>query len=103
MAYIKPFKGVVYNERETGDLSKVIAPPYDIIPKDMQNDLYRSSPYNIVRLELGKIKGSDSAADNRYTRSRRSFESWLRDKAMTQDKEESIYVILKDTKRARIA
>lgn len=92
MANIKPFKGVVYNEKKAGSLSKVVAPPYDIIPKEMQDELYRTSPYNIVRLELGKIRGSDSPADNRYTRARKFFDQWLRDKQMVQDKKDSIYV-----------
>lgn len=92
MADIKPFKGVVYNKRKIRDLSKVIAPPYDIIPKNMQDELYRASPYNIVRLELGKIKGSDTACDNRYTRAQRSFDSWLKNKIMIRDEKDSIYI-----------
>ena len=60
MANIKPFKGVIYNSKRIGNLAKVVAPPYDIIPKDMQNELYRRSPYNIVKLELGKIRPSDN-------------------------------------------
>lgn len=92
MADIRPFKGVVYNKDMVGNLSKVVAPPYDIIPKDMQNELYRMSPYNIVRLELGKMKSSDSSCDNRYTRAREYFESWLKNKQMVRDGKDAIYV-----------
>ena len=31
MAVIAPFKGILYNPEKIGDMSKVIAPPYDVI------------------------------------------------------------------------
>ena len=92
MANIRPFKGVVYNEKKVGCLSEVVAPPYDIIPKEMQGKLYRASPYNIVRLELGKIRSSDSSVDNRYTRAKIFFDLWLKNKQMVQDRKDSIYI-----------
>ena len=92
MANIKPFKGVVYNKEKIRDLSRVVAPPYDIIPEKMQDELYRASRFNIVRLELGKIRNSDDGADNRYTRARKFFDLWLKDKRMIRDEKESIYI-----------
>lgn len=92
MADIRPFKAVVYNEKKIGDLSKVVAPPYDIIPKELQDKLYRASPYNIVRLELGKIKPSDTSTDSRYTRARKFLDSWLDKERMIRDEKDSIYV-----------
>jgi len=92
MANIRPFKGVVYNKEKTGDLSKVIAPPYDIIPAKQQKELYRASPYNIVRLELGKIRNSDNAAENRYTRARKTFNLWLKSGHMIRDEKDTIYI-----------
>lgn len=92
MPNIKPFKGVVYNSKKVGNLSKVVAPPYDIIPKDMQDSLYNISPYNIIRLELGRIKPSDNANDNRYTRAKKFFDSWLKDNVLVRDDKDSIYV-----------
>ncbi len=92
MPVIRPFKGVQYNLRKIRDISKVVAPPYDIISKKMQEDLYRSSRYNMVRLELGKSRKGDSLEDNRYTRSGRNLALWLRSGVMVRDKSESIYV-----------
>jgi len=89
---IRPFKGVIYNPGKIKNLSKVVAPPYDIIPRDMQDRLYRASPYNIVRLELNRITPSDDAKDNRYTRAGRFFDSWLKKRIMVRDGKESIYV-----------
>ena len=92
MPNIKPFKGVLYDPKKIKDLTKVVAPPYDIIPKKMQDELYRKSPYNIVRLELNKTKPSDSAIDNRYTRAKKCFASWLASGVLAQDRKEAIYV-----------
>lgn len=92
MPQVKPFKAIVYNRYKIRKLSKVVAPPYDVILQDMQDQLYRSSPYNIVRLILGKIRRGDDASDNRYTRAQRSFSDWLKKGVMIKDKSDAIYI-----------
>ena len=52
MVRIAPFRGVFYNQKKIRDLTKVIAPPYDVISKEEQEKLYKKSPYNFVRLDL---------------------------------------------------
>jgi len=89
---IKPFRGIRYNREKVRDLASVVAPPYDVISKTRQNELYRSSPYNIVRIELNKINPSDNKRDNRYIRAQRSFVSWLESGIMSRDPRESIYL-----------
>ena len=44
MVRIAPFRGLFYNHKKIRDLSKVIAPPYDVISKEEQEKLYRKSP-----------------------------------------------------------
>ena len=92
MPKIKPFRGVVYNAKKIRNMATVVAPPYDIIPKKLQEELYRICPHNIVRIELNKITPSDNSRDNRYTRSQRFFESWLKSGIMIQDEKPAIYV-----------
>ena len=92
MPLIKPFKAVVYNKKAVKDVSKVVAPPYDIIPPSMQDELYRKDPYNVVRLILGKIKKGDTSKDNRYTRAKDAFEAWFRKGIITQDDKDAIYI-----------
>ncbi|MBI4974229.1 MAG: DUF1015 domain-containing protein [Candidatus Omnitrophica bacterium] len=92
MPSIKPFKGIIYNLKKTKSLSSVIAPPYDVISEEMQDDLYRHNPYNIVRLTLGEIRSTDDVKDNRYTRAKTFFESWLKGHVMIQDRKEAIYI-----------
>lgn len=92
MPQIRPFKGVVYNQEKVKKMSAVVAPPYDVIPKDMQEELYRGSPYNIVRLILGKIKKADDGGDSRYKRAKAFFESWLNGRIMLRDDKDSLYI-----------
>ncbi len=92
MPKIRPFKAVRYNKSLIKDLSRVIAPPYDIIPPKLQDELYRKHENNIVRLILGKIKRSDNAHDNRYTRAAALLKSWLKTGVLIQDKKPAIYI-----------
>ena len=92
MARIAPFKGLVYNQDKLISPRDVVAPPYDIISREMQDSLYRSHPHNIVRLILGKIKKSDNLKNNRYTRAKNDFETWIKDKVLSQDEKKAIYV-----------
>jgi len=89
---IRPFRAVRYDRKEVGDLSKVVAPPYDIIPPKLQDELYRKHPNNIVRLELGKIKNTDDAKNNRYTRASGLMREWLKSGVLSQDERPAIYI-----------
>jgi uncharacterized protein (DUF1015 family) len=51
---VEPFRALLYNQDRVGNLRDVVAPPYDLIGSDRQDELYNRSPYNIVRLELGR-------------------------------------------------
>jgi len=61
MVRIAPFRGVFYNRKKFRDLSKVIAPPYDVISKEEQEKLYKKSPHNFVRLDLSQEPDSYNA------------------------------------------
>jgi len=51
---IQPFPALVFNRERAGQLDELIAPPYDLIDKTRQEQLYARSPNNIVRLELNR-------------------------------------------------
>ena len=73
MTAIRPFRALRYNPDVIPDLSRVLAPPYDVIGPEEQERLYQTSPYNVVRLTLGKQSLQDIEQDNRYTRAQRDF------------------------------
>ena len=63
MADIIPFKGVRYNKEKIIDLSKVIAPPYDVISKEEKAKLSDSSEHNIIRVLLGDDLPGDNESE----------------------------------------
>lgn len=77
MVQIVPFSGLLYNQEKTGSLSKVTAPPYDVIDSELQEELHQRSPYNVIRLILGKQFPDDDENNNRYTRSAEIFRTWV--------------------------
>jgi uncharacterized protein (DUF1015 family) len=88
MAEISAFNGIRYGNR-IKDLSQVVTQPYDKITKEMQENYYNKSEYNIVRIILGKTSPSDN--DNQYNRARDYFERWQNDGIFIQDSKPSIY------------
>lgn len=92
MVKLFPFRGVLYNKKKVKNLAKVISPPYDIIPPAMQDALYESSDFNMVRIILGKEFPGDNEYNNRYVRAAASFEGWLRHGILAQDDKPAIYV-----------
>jgi uncharacterized protein (DUF1015 family) len=91
MTEVIPFQGLLYDTRVTGPLVEVTAPPYDVISPALQESLYQKNPYNIVRLILGKESSTDSAMDNRYTRSANIFQQWLEQGVLVRDAKPGFY------------
>ncbi|MBI4846259.1 MAG: DUF1015 domain-containing protein [Candidatus Omnitrophica bacterium] len=92
MADIHPFYGLRYNKNKVASLSKVFAPPYDIISEKEQKELYAQHPFNIVRLILGKQFTADDETKNRYSRAAQLFEKWQKEGILTSDEKPCIYI-----------
>jgi len=84
MVRIAPFRGVFYNQKKIRDLSKVIAPPYDVISKEEQEKLYKKSPYNFVRLDLSQEPDS-------YAAVAQLLEQWQSQAILERDETPAIY------------
>ncbi len=91
MAKVIPFKGLLYNPDKVGDYGKVIAPPYDVISKEMQDDLYNASDYNIIRLIDNRSEG-----EGRYSEAAQNFDQWQNEQVLVEDEKEAIYVYEQD-------
>jgi uncharacterized protein (DUF1015 family) len=92
MPDVSPFRAVRYDVARVGTLSDVVAPPYDVIDTGLQDRLYESSPYNVVRLELNRDETGDSGVEARYQRASRSLKDWLREGILRQDDHPALYV-----------
>ncbi|MCK5301082.1 MAG: DUF1015 domain-containing protein, partial [Thermoplasmatales archaeon] len=91
MVEVKPFRGITYNTKKFNDFDTLMSPPYDIISKMMQDQLYNNNDYNFVRLILGKKKQDDNEISNYYTRAKEFLEKWLSKNILVGSEENSIY------------
>lgn len=92
MANIKPFKGYRYNMEKTGDLKKVVSPPYYNIKPEQKEILYNLSEYNSVRLFSGMNDENDSETNNKFTRAAQYLKKWIDEEILVRDSEPAIYV-----------
>ena len=92
MATIAPFRGFVFNEERAGKIKDLVCPPYDIISPAEQQELYRKSPHNIVRLEFGLASPGDTDSDNRYTRAAALMDEWLRKDILRRSEAPAFYI-----------
>src|SRR6266851_3116147 len=61
-ARIEPFRALTFNRDRVGSFDRLVAPPYDLIDRPRQEELYARSPYNVVRLELNRDADPYAAA-----------------------------------------
>ncbi len=90
MAHIVPFRALRYDPKRVNP-STVVTQPYDKITPESQERYYAASPYNLVRLILGKQKPADNDQSNVYTRASTFFRDWRREGIFLQDPEPSLY------------
>jgi uncharacterized protein (DUF1015 family) len=90
MAIISPFRAWRYDPERVA-VQQVVTQPYDKITPAMQERYYEASPYNLVRIILGKRLPGDSESENVYTRAAASFLDWRQTGILRRDGERSIY------------
>lgn len=71
-------------------MSDVVTQPYDKITPELQQQYHDASPYNLVRIILGRPESSDSDFSNVYTRAAKHFQQWRDGGILLQDRQPSI-------------
>ena len=90
MADIRPFRALRYNSQRVS-ASQVVTQPYDKITSPMQERYYSASPYNLVRIILGRREAADNTTENVYTRAAAFGREWRRQGILQQDSAPSVY------------
>ncbi len=90
---IQPIEALVYNTNKV-EIKDVIAPPYDVIDEKYQDDLYKRSKYNIVRLILNK-------GDNKYEDAKNDFNDWKDKEILIKTKKPSIFYLIQQYKNEK--
>ena len=94
MADILPFRALRYdltqNDLQQVSAAQVVTQPYDKITPAMQERYYAASPYNLVRIILGR-REPDNTVDNVYTRAAAYGRDWRARGILRQDSLPSVY------------
>jgi uncharacterized protein (DUF1015 family) len=87
MTKIRPLKAIIYNQEKVKDLSKVVCPPYDVISPSRQEYFNKLDEHNLIHILLAK----DSPQEDKYRRSAKYFQDWLKEKILIQEDKPGIY------------
>jgi uncharacterized protein (DUF1015 family) len=90
MARIYPFRALRYNPARV-KMEDVVTQPYDKITPAMQQHYYEASPYNLIRVILGKHEPGDTEQENVYTRAAESLRAWRKDHILAEEAEPALY------------
>lgn len=91
MATIQAFQAIRYDLGHVGNLSNVVAPPYDVIDGALQDELYKKHPANVIRLILNRAEPGDQDQEIRYNRAARFLKNWQREHVLLRDSQPAVY------------
>ncbi len=91
MATIRPFSAVHYAHRPDLDLSKLIAPPYDVLDEKRKRELQARHPNNIVTIDLPFLPPKSVGPDAVYEEANITLQAWLSAGILVQDRRPAMY------------
>jgi uncharacterized protein (DUF1015 family) len=72
-------------------MTDVVTQPYDKITAAMQDRYYAASPYNLIRVILGKHQPNDTDTENVYTRAASTLNTWRSEGILKEESEPALY------------
>ncbi len=90
MARLYPFRALRYDPARV-NMADVVTQPYDKISPAMQDRYYAKSPYNLIRIVLGKREPGDTDTSNVYTRAAGDLRRWRAEGILRQEAEPALY------------
>ncbi len=91
MATIRPFSAVHYADGPDLDLSKVIAPPYDVLDEKQKAELQARHRHNIVTIDLPFMPPKTVGPDSVYEEAKITLDAWMSAGVLVRDKRPAIY------------
>src|SRR5689334_20488585 len=91
MATIRPFSGIHYAKRPDLDLSKLIAPPYDVLDEAGKAALQAKHPNNIVTVDLPHLPPKSVGPDATYEKAAMTVDAWKNAGILVQDRRPAFY------------
>ena len=90
MARLFPFRALRYDPARV-NMTDVVTQPYDKITPAMQDAYYEASPYNLIRVILGKHQPRDNDKENVYTRAAATLGAWRGEGVLKEEAEPALY------------
>ncbi len=87
---IRPFKGWRYSTPR-GDVSRLIAPPYDILSADDKAALLAAAENNIVGVDMPQVPPKEAGPDSVYAAAAQRLAQWQRQGVLKQDDQPCLY------------
>jgi uncharacterized protein (DUF1015 family) len=91
VAQIRPFAGIHYARRRDLDLSKVIAPPYDVLDERGKAQLVARHPHNIVNVDLPHLPPKTVGPDTAYDGANINLRAWMSAGILERDNRAALY------------
>ena len=95
MAKIYPFQALRYTA-QAGPLASLVTQPYDKISTAMRERYLSLSPYNLVRIILGKAEGPSATNSDVYTRAAAHLNDWIASGILARDAAPAIFPYFQD-------
>ncbi len=92
MLEIRPFQAIRYDFRRGGDISALIAPPYDVLNQADKDALLDNSPHNVVAIDLPHLPPKSAGPDQVYAQAAHTLEAWLGDGALVRERQPALYL-----------
>src|SRR5258708_37907509 len=91
VAQIRPFAGVRFSRRGGADISKLIAPPYDVLNEQDRTRLQAADAHNIVNVDLPHIPPKTAGPDELYDKANIALRTWLKLGVLARDGRPALY------------
>ena len=93
MAQIAAFPGIRYDYTATnGDLSTLIAPPYDVLDQADKDALLAKSPHNIVAVDLPHLPPKSAGPIEVYEKAAQTLQAWLSAGRLVREDQPALYL-----------
>ena len=92
MPEVAPFRALRYDfDQFKGDLSGVLAPPYDVLDQNDKDALLAKDPHNIVAVDLPHIPPKDEGPQQAYLDAQFNLDMWSAQGVLVREEEPAVY------------
>jgi len=93
MLEVTPFAAIRFDHTKTGgDLSNLIAPPYDVLDQRDKDALLAKSDRNVVAIDLPHLPPKSAGPAECYETAAKTLQGWLDDGTMVREAQPALYL-----------